>query len=442
MSRHAPRVRRLSGNSRLLRLESLENRFLLSHPTVTAVNLSSTAWDANFVSHLESSGLGVGGYAIPVGSANQLRTVPWLNANQVRITFSEEVVIQASDLSISGANNTAYAFSDFSYDLETSTAVWTVATSLAADKLLLDLDADGLDPICAAALGEVLDGAWTDCQSTFNSGNGQGGTDFQFRINILPGDTNANAAVDLADAALAYNQIGKTPGQSGYDIRYDADGSGVITLDDYNAIQSKFGGVLPSGDPVGMTNDAPTTCNLSNVNVAAGRADYLLSLMDFFGDAETAPENLVYSIVQNSNPSLFDSLGISSGELTLDFASAITGEAAVTVRATDAAGLFVDASLLVDVSSAPVVYDFYCIQEPGGYWTLTGFVSDYDDDVAGYQVIFGGVLEQYNLTATVEVDGLFCITVELPGLEMGTATAQTMDIHGIMSNLAQDWVMV
>ena len=165
---------------------------MLSHPAVAAVNVAGTGWASSFVSYLESSGAGTDGYAIPVGSSSQLQTLPWTNINQIRITFSEDVAIEAADLSISGVNKTAYVFSAFSYDPNTFTATWTLDAPITKDKLLLDLDADGMDPVRSVSTGDVLDGAWTDCQSTYNSGNGQGGTDFQFRFNVLPGDVNAS----------------------------------------------------------------------------------------------------------------------------------------------------------------------------------------------------------------------------------------------------------
>ena len=112
---------------RCLRLETLETRAMLSHPAVTAVNVAGTNWNPSFVSYLQSSGLGAGGYAIPVGSSAQLQTLPWTNINQIRITFSEDVVVHAEDLSVSGVNTTAYAFSGFAYDSTSHTATWTLA---------------------------------------------------------------------------------------------------------------------------------------------------------------------------------------------------------------------------------------------------------------------------------------------------------------------------
>jgi hypothetical protein len=414
---------------------------MLSHPAVVAVNVASTQWASNFISYLESHGLGVGGYAIPVGSTNQLQTLPWNNINQVRIKFSEDVVVTAADLSVSGANTVAYAFSDFAYDSSTHTATWTLTAPITKDKLMLDLDAGGMAPVKSVLTGEVLDGAWTNSQSTYPSGNGQGGTDFEFRINALPGDAISNS-VNVTDVAMVYQQIGKNAGDAGYNIRYDIDGSGAIAANDKDAVLAKIGNVLPVANPVGMTDDAPTTSGISALSVAAGTTDYVLSLTDFFADAETTAADLTYSIVQNTNSSLFNSLNInSSGELDLSFASGMKGDASLTIRGTDPSGLFVSTTFSVHVSDAPFISNFYCISEYCDYWTLTGIVGDNDDPVEGYVIHFGGVFAGYNLTATADVDGVFSITVEMPGLSGGTGTAWTIDPHGVLSDPAEEWVI-
>ena len=114
----------------------------------------------------------------------------------------------------------------------------------------------------------------------------------------------------------------------------------------------------------------------------------------------------------------------------------------LTIRATDSAGLIVDTTLPVHVSDAPVISNFYCINEVASFWTLTGTVTDTDDDVEGDIVRFGGVLAGYNLTATVGADGVFCVTVELVGLQEGTGTAQTSDPYGVLSNPVGYWLIV
>ena len=443
MSAYAPFRCGTTKRQRNLRLEVLEPRAMLSHPAVAAVNVAGTQWDASFVSYLESHSLGSGGYAIPVGSSAQLQTLPWSNIDQIKITFTQSVSVKAADLSVSGVNTTAFAFANFNYDPNTYTATWNLAAPVAKDKLMLDLDANGMVPVKSLATGEVLDGTWTDCQSTFPSGTGSGGTDFEFRFNVLPGDVNASNNVSVIDPYMTHIQIGKGVGDTGYNYRCDVDGSGTVTSYDEDTVRARMGNALPNGDPVGMTDDAPTTCGIADVSVGSGTTDYVLSLTDFFDDAETAAVDLTYSIIGNSNPSLFNSLNINaSKQLTLAFASGMKGDAALTVRTTDPSGIWTTASFTVRVSDAPFISNFYVISEGFDYYTLTGCVGDDDDDVEGFIVTFGGVLASYHLTATVEEDGVFAITVELPSLQGGSATAQTEDPHGVLSNLAIDWVEV
>jgi len=109
----------------------------------------------------------------------------------------------------------------------------------------------------------------------------------------------------------------------------------------------------------------------------------------------------------------------------------------------DVAGKYVAIKTPVTpVSKAPFISNFYCISEYDDFWTLTGTVTDNDDPVAGFTIRFGGVLAGYNLSATTEVGGVFLVTVELQGLQMGTGTAQTTDPHGVLSNVASYWLIV
>jgi len=95
------------------------------------------------------------------------------------------------------------------------------------------------------------------------------------------------------------------------------------------------------------------------------------------------------------------------------------------------------------LNAAPVVNDFYVIYDDiSNTWTMTGTVTDVDDSVEGYVVTFGAVLGGRGLSAVVDVDGVFCVTYEITDLENGTATAQTVDPHDALSNLARDVVIV
>jgi hypothetical protein len=442
MSLHARRSPTLRARRSLsLRLERLEHRFMLSLPTVTDLNVSGTTWSSSFVDYLESASLGADGYRIPVGSSSQLQTLPWNNVDQIRITFSENVDVQAADLSVSGVNQTAYAFEDFSYDAAARTAVWTLADPVNADKLLLDLDANGVDPVQDVDESNVLDGEWTDSSDTYPSGNGTAGGDFQFRLNVLAGDADGSTGVNVIDYSQIGMKNGKNAGDEGYSIRHDVNANGSITMDDYYACRANLNHVLPSGNPAGLSNDAPTTTGIANVNVNEDAANVLIDLFAAFADAEDADAALTYQVLSNSNASLFDSAAINStaGTLTLDFAANAFGTSHMVVRATDTGGLFVDAAFDVQVNSvndAPVITTFGYTQLASDEWTFRGTVTDVDDSVTGLTVDFGEVLAPYNVTATVQADGTFSVTQVLNGLQAGTATAWTFDTHNLKSNVA------
>ena len=59
-----------------------------------------TSGEFSFLAGLASEGAGEGGYAVPVGSSAQLDALPWVNIDQVRIAFSEDVRVAESDLAV------------------------------------------------------------------------------------------------------------------------------------------------------------------------------------------------------------------------------------------------------------------------------------------------------------------------------------------------------
>ncbi len=113
-------------------------------PSVTGVYVDGSAWTGGFRSHLAGQGLGSAslGYLVPAGSA-QLLSLPWVNANTVRIQFSEDVAVTQDNLAVRGVNNAAYSFGGFSYDAAAHVGTWTLSAALPADRLVLDLAAAG-----------------------------------------------------------------------------------------------------------------------------------------------------------------------------------------------------------------------------------------------------------------------------------------------------------
>lgn len=428
-------------SSEVLGGERLEARWMLSGtpPAVTDVNLSSTDWDSSFVDYLEQSSLGTDGYSIPVGSASQLTTLPWTNLNQIHITFSEDVTIDSYDLSITGVNQTSYEFSDFTYDDQNFVATWTFSNYLENDKLLIDLDADGLDPVQDVD-ENALDGEWTDGSSTYDSGDSTAGGDFEFRVNILPGDANTGGLVTTYDYVWIRARDGLDTSDPGYDHFRDLDGSGNIDSVDYLVPLGIGYDAPPTGDPAGTSSDAPTSAGFTAVEVDENSADEVLSLFDAFDDAEDTDSELTYEVLSNGNPNLFDSVSVDEvmGDLTLDFAADEFGEAELVIRATDTDGIFIDVPLSVDVEStnvAPVISDFDWYVGVTGLIVFHGTVTDVDNDPTGWTVEFGGLLA--GETATVISDGTFEKIVELDPETWGTVTAQTEDDEGLLSNLAE-----
>jgi hypothetical protein len=89
-----------------------------------------------------------------------------------------------------------------------------------------------------------------------------------------------------------------------------------------------------------------------------------------------------------------------------------------------------------------VINNFTVAEDYANLWTLSGTVTDSNYSVAGMTVSFGGVFVAYGLSVVVGADGSFSSTQIIAGVQGGTATAQTTDPGGEMSNLAETNVVV
>ncbi|PYI80634.1 MAG: hypothetical protein DME26_21160, partial [Verrucomicrobia bacterium] len=100
-------------------------------------------------------------------------------------------------------------------------------------------------------------------------------------------------------------------------------------------------------------NAAPTVTNpIADFMVSEDAADTVIDLRAVFQDAETTDADLVYSISANSNPTLVsDTANNTTDALTLDYQTNQFGVASVTVRATDAVGLYVEDTFVVTVNA-------------------------------------------------------------------------------------------
>ncbi len=117
-----------------------------------------------------------------------------------------------------------------SFNATTNTAVVTLSQSLDASTLTLSVLSNGVFD----ALGNRLDGEWTNDSSTI-SGNGVAGGDFSYRLNVLPGDTNGNGTVGTNDQPTSL-MVGTIPGDDDYSKFHDVNGSASITGADTNSV--------------------------------------------------------------------------------------------------------------------------------------------------------------------------------------------------------------
>lgn len=150
-------------------------------------------------------------FEIPVGSGEQLVTVPVAAADRLRIRFSEQVAVETPDLTLTGTRQAGYSVSGVTGTAGSGGSwltVWSLAAAPVADQLTLGLNADGASPITDLA-GNLLDGEWDNPSSrldnasdTYPSGNGAAGGNFVFNFTILAGDANRDLRVDTADQAI------------------------------------------------------------------------------------------------------------------------------------------------------------------------------------------------------------------------------------------------
>jgi hypothetical protein len=419
------------GKRHHLSIEALEDRRLLTGtpPTVIGVYVGSSDWSSAFYDYLSPPLEPDWGFKIPTGTTSQVKSLPWFNIDKITIEFSEDVHVQANDLSISGINSAELAFAHFRYDPLEHVATWTLASPLPKNSYQIDLNGNGLDPV-RDLNGNMLDGEWTNSSDTFPSGNGTAGGDFAFSFKVMPGDVNQSAVVETSDYNYVNGRIGQTTTTANYSALADIDGSGVIEAQDAQDVWSKLWSTYPSQSPVGLNNDAPSAASREPLDVDDLMGDVTISLYDDFQDAETPDSQLIYQIVSNSNSAIFETASINSttGVLTLNAAAGQSGRSTVTVKATDAAGLWTTTSYVIDVNYTNQIptldFDVFLVENTT-FWVV-GNVLDDDLSLEGLYVDFYGA---FNARAWVEADGSFEFWIVVPESSWGTVTGTLTDLQ-------------
>ena len=116
---------------------------------------------------------------------------------------------------------------------------------MATDKYLLSIpSADVTD-----SLGSTLDGEWPSSSSTYPSGNGFAGGNFNFLFNVLQGDANQDGAVTGTDGNGVRPLLLQNTTNSSYSPYYDLVGSGTITGIDGSYVRVNLTDTLPARGP-------------------------------------------------------------------------------------------------------------------------------------------------------------------------------------------------
>ncbi|MCH8923672.1 MAG: hypothetical protein IIA67_11070 [Planctomycetes bacterium] len=156
-----------------------------------------------------------------------------------------------------GASGGELPAAGFSYNRASRLATWTFAAPLRADKLLLELS----DAVHDAQSGLRLDGNWADGRGVFPSGNNIVESDdaFRFRLDVLPGDGNADGRVERADLMRLIGRLSTSIGGASYEARFDIDGSGRIDLDDLRSVLRRLNNALPTAEPISSPSGPAVT---------------------------------------------------------------------------------------------------------------------------------------------------------------------------------------
>jgi large repetitive protein len=102
---------------------------------------------------------------------------------------------------------------------------------------------------------------------------------------------------------------------------------------------------------VSQHNDTPRTSGIATINNVEDAAGDLVDLWAAFSDEESAANELMFTVVGNSNPNLVSTATIdaATGKLQLHYGANQFGSADLTIRAQDPQGLFVETKLHINI---------------------------------------------------------------------------------------------
>lgn len=202
--------------------------------------------------------------------------------------------------------------------------------------------------------------------NTFSDDGGAGNLSYS-----VTGNTNASLITGTSINGTNLN-LTIASGQTGTStIKLKAtDAQGLSVEDEFNVTVSE------------NSNTAPVVANaITDKSVTMNTASLVVAVGNTFSDNGGAA-NLIFSISGNTNTALVTGATFNGTNLTLTFASNLTGTANIKVKATDAQGLFAEDEFAVTVTSAPVANSIL-INSGGPAVTLSGRAWAADKNFSG-----------------------------------------------------------
>ena len=202
-------------------------------PQVVDVKIGNSQWDGTFLDYLDAR-------HAATGDGQLLSVVPFAGVDQIKVQFNEDVYVGFDDVRVIGKDNSPYSIREFTYDGDTATAMWTLASPIDADVVTVQLSS------IVDLAGNLLDG----------DANGRSGGRFRTTYRVLPGDADGDGRVDLADLASVQASVGIGSEDPSYSLAQDVNGDRNIGSEDLIAIMANFGAQLPEfvAPPAGDAN--------------------------------------------------------------------------------------------------------------------------------------------------------------------------------------------
>ncbi|RUO38069.1 hypothetical protein CWE22_11690, partial [Pseudidiomarina aestuarii] len=218
-------------------------------------------------------------------------------------------------------------------------------------------------------------------------------------------DNSIVETINSSDAGLTFGSNSLTINRSvtlADNTRYYVSFDRTFATDDENYILGKLDNISKIRVPftekeflnftTGTSNTAPTVSNpiADNFSVGEDSGNSTFTLANRFTDAETDASSLIYSVEANNNTAVVGaSIDNSTDVLTLSYAANASGSATITIRATDAGGLFVEDTFTVTVlalNDAPtdIALSNASVNQSGGANAVVGTLSSTDIDDANH----------------------------------------------------------